>query len=97
MSKSKWSKATIMIPSPRPDLDLSEERKKLKERIKKAGLKATVEEIVEEYYQWKDDPDPVSAAKKKRATLIFSKAELKNLVPSELHKLFGSFDFLINT
>ncbi len=94
MSKSMWSKMTIMIPRPRPDQNVSEERRELKERIKKNGLKATVDEMVEEYYRWEDDPNPVWARRKKRATLIFSKTELKVLIPIEIHKLLGSFDFL---
>ncbi len=94
MRKSMLSKITIMIPRPRPDQNVSEEKRELKKRIKKNGLRETVDEMVEEYYRWKDDPNPISARRKKRATLIFSKAELKILVPIEIHKLLGSFEFL---
>jgi hypothetical protein len=91
---SLLSRVTIMIPRPRPDHDISEERRRLKDRIKKNGLRKTVDELLEEYYRWKEDPDPVSARRRRRATLIFSKPELSALIPIEIQRLVGDFEFL---
>lgn len=94
MSKSKWSSATLLIAPPRPDQQVTEERKKLRERIIANGLKETFEEILDEYYNLEDELDPIEARRKKRATLIFSKKELKNLISREIYILLGGFDFL---
>jgi len=93
--KSMFSKFTIMIPPPRPDQDFSREKRELKERIKNKGLKNTVVAMVEDYYRWEDDPNPVSAWKKRRAVLIFSKKELEAIIPNEIHSIVGSFEFLL--
>jgi hypothetical protein len=94
MSEPIWSNITIMIDRPRPDKNNSEERRKLKEKIIEKGLKVVIDEIVDEYYDWETDPNPISARDKKRMTLIFSKEELRFLIPIKIHRLLGNFDFL---
>ena len=75
MNKPKLSKITIMIPPIRPDRYIYDEVEKIENRVKENGLKATVDEILEEYYDWKNEPHPANSRKKRRATLIFSKSE----------------------
>lgn len=89
MSESILSKVTIMIPPPRPDLDIDAEIEKLENRVRKNGLKVTVDEILKEYYNWENDPNPVTGRKKRRAILIFSKSELKRIIALEVSNLLS--------
>jgi hypothetical protein len=92
--RSKFPRFTIMIP-PLPPGQMEVARNELRKKIKQKGFIETLVEMMEDFYHWKDDPDSVSAWRKKRATLIFSKKELGVISSMRICKIIDDPQFLV--